>query len=111
MLKSGSSSLEMCYVILARHAMPSRSLLEMCDAGLRFQVKLISCWDSISTDAGSPVHLVYELTNHDGLCPPGYAVRLPTLFYETIWEPFAFKDIGGRFVFAKWRLDRPWLPR
>lgn len=35
-----------------------------------------------------------------GDCPPGYPVRVPSLFYETIWSTAQFKDAEGEFAFA-----------
>lgn len=35
-----------------------------------------------------------------GDCPSGFPIRLPSLFYETIWNTAAFIGQAGQFVLA-----------
>jgi len=35
-----------------------------------------------------------------GQCPKGFEKRIPSLFFETIWNTYAFKDMPGTFMFA-----------
>jgi len=35
-----------------------------------------------------------------GDCPSDYPIRLPSLFYETIWDTYAFAGLDGEFVLA-----------
>jgi hypothetical protein len=35
-----------------------------------------------------------------GACPKGFEKRLPSLFFETIWNTYAFKGVDGTFMWA-----------
>jgi hypothetical protein len=35
-----------------------------------------------------------------GSCPEGFDTRVPSLFYETIWNTYKFKDTPGQFVWS-----------
>ncbi len=35
-----------------------------------------------------------------GDCPSDYQTRIPSLFYETIWDTYSFKDSAGQFLLS-----------
>lgn len=45
-------------------------------------------------------HVAYPDLVNTGKCPKGFEKRIPSLFYETIWNTNAFKGVDGTFVFA-----------
>jgi hypothetical protein len=87
---------------LFRHQMPSKAYLDAnCVDGIRLELMFPSCWngkDSRARDQKS--HMRYPSLVNDGTCPQGFETRLPSLFYETIWDTYAFKGKPGRFVFS-----------
>lgn len=44
--------------------------------------------------------MAYPDTVMDGTCPKSHPKRTPGLFYETIWNTYAFKGLPGQFVFS-----------
>ncbi|OQE39815.1 hypothetical protein PENCOP_c006G06042 [Penicillium coprophilum] len=87
---------------LHRHHMPDKEYLdEHCTDGIRFELMFPSCWngkDSDSPDHKS--HVAYPSLVMDGTCPEGFETRLVSLFYETIWDTYAFKGVDGYFALA-----------
>ncbi|KAJ5908601.1 hypothetical protein N7495_001283 [Penicillium taxi] len=87
---------------LYRHFMPNKTFLdEQCTDGLRLELMFPSCWngkDVDSTDHKS--HVAYPDLVMTGDCPEGYETRLVSLFFETIWDTYAFKDVDGYFTLA-----------
>ncbi|KAI3097075.1 hypothetical protein CBS147333_9404 [Penicillium roqueforti] len=87
---------------LYRHFLPNKTYLdEHCTDGVRFELMFPSCWngkDVDSTDHKS--HVAYPSLVMDGTCPEGFETRLVSLFYETIWNTYAFKDVDGYFALA-----------
>lgn len=74
---------------------------ENCPDGIRAELMFPSCWDGVNLDSDShSSHVAYPDAMKYGTCPDDYPVRLPTLFYETIYAVAAFKDSEGQFVFA-----------
>jgi len=72
-----------------------------CPDGLRAEVFFPSCWDGKNSDhEDHRSHMAYPSTMDDGDCPEGYPVRVPSLFFETIWNVDAFHGKGGQFVFS-----------
>lgn len=71
-----------------RHFMPDKQFLDdNCANGVRAEIFFPSCWDGKnvkSEDAKS--HMAYPNLIDGGKCPEGYETRLPSLFYETIWN-------------------------
>ncbi|KAJ9474295.1 DUF1996 domain-containing protein [Pseudozyma hubeiensis] len=58
-----------------------------CPQGLRTQVMFPSCWNGESLYQKDMSHVIYP--NGDigsGDCPASHSIRLPTLFYEYIWD-------------------------
>jgi hypothetical protein len=85
-----------------RHFMPDKDFLDAnCANGIRAEIFFPSCWngkDVKSDDHKS--HMAYPNLIDGGKCPKGYETRLPSLFYETIWNTYAFKGKSGQFVWS-----------
>jgi len=85
-----------------RHFLPTKEYMdEHCADGIRAEIMFQSCWngkDVTSSDHKS--HVAYPSLVDGGECPEGFETRLPTLFYETIWDTYAFKDKAGQFVWS-----------
>jgi len=89
---------------LYRHFMPDKAFLDQqCTQGIRLELMFPSCWDGKNLDGinhDKKSHVAYPALGNTGACPEGFPVRLPTLFYESIWNTFEFKGQDGQFVFA-----------
>ncbi|KAF8848886.1 hypothetical protein BDZ45DRAFT_753337 [Acephala macrosclerotiorum] len=87
---------------LYRHFLPDKSYLDAhCTDGVRFELMFPSCWNGVditSTDRKS--HVAYPSEVMTGDCPSTYPERLPSLFYETIWNTYAFVGQNGTFMIA-----------
>ncbi|KAF2198806.1 hypothetical protein GQ43DRAFT_143125 [Delitschia confertaspora ATCC 74209] len=85
-----------------RHFMPDKDYLdEHCTNGIRAEIFFPSCWNGNDTDSNNHRdHMAYPDTVNDGVCPEGFKTRVPSLFYETIWDTYAFHSMPGQFVFA-----------
>lgn len=85
-----------------RHFLPDKAFLDQnCGNGIRAEIFFPSCWngkDVTSKDHKS--HVAYPNLIDGGKCPEGFETRLPSLFYETIWNTNAFKGKGGQFVWS-----------
>lgn len=89
---------------LARHEMPEKSFLDQnCPQGVRLELMFPSCWDGKNLDGvnhDKKSHMAYPNLGNAGTCPEGFPVRMVSLFYETIWNTYEFKDEEGEFVFS-----------
>lgn len=87
---------------LGRHFLPNKTYLdEHCTDGIRLELMFPSCWDGENVDSPDHTsHVLYPSLVIDGTCPEGYQTRLVSLFYETIWNTYAFKDQDGYFALA-----------
>lgn len=87
---------------LYRHFLPSKDYIDAnCPDGIRFELMFPSCWDGVSLDSEDHMsHVAYPDLVMNGDCPSDFPVRLPGLFYETIWDMAAFKDKQGSFVMS-----------
>ncbi|KAF1848139.1 WSC domain-containing protein [Cucurbitaria berberidis CBS 394.84] len=85
-----------------RHFLPSKDYLdENCADGIRAEIMFPSCWNGKDTDSPDHrSHIAYPNNIAGGQCPPGFETRLPSLFYETIWNTNAFKGKSGQFVWS-----------
>lgn len=87
---------------LYRHTMPTKEYMDAnCTDGMRIELMFPSCWngkDVSSSDHKS--HVAFPDLVMTGTCPDGYETRLPSLFYETIWDTYAFKGKSGQFVLS-----------
>ncbi|GAC93618.1 hypothetical protein PHSY_001183 [Pseudozyma hubeiensis SY62] len=59
-----------------------------CPQGLRLQVVFPSCWNGKDLVSADRSHVVYPLGDNadNGPCPASHNVRLPTLFYEFVFD-------------------------
>lgn len=74
---------------------------EFCDDGVRAEVMFPSCWNGKDLDSENhTTHVAYPSTVKYGACPDDYPVRLPVLFYETVYQTNLFKGVDGQFVFS-----------
>ncbi|KAF8243576.1 hypothetical protein K440DRAFT_656164 [Wilcoxina mikolae CBS 423.85] len=72
-----------------------------CPNGLRAELFFPSCWDGVNSDSENHrSHMAYPSVMDDGECPPTHPHRVPSLFYETIWDISPTFGNGGRLVFA-----------
>lgn len=87
---------------LGRHFLPNKTYLdEHCTDGVRFEMMFPSCWNGKDVDSDDHAsHVAYPSLVMDGTCPEGFEKRLVSLFFETIWNTYAFKDYDGYFVLA-----------
>ena len=86
---------------LERHFMPDRAQIDTCHEGLRAEVQFPSCWNGVDLDSDNHTqHVAYPYLKRDGECPEGFDVRIPTIFYETIYYTPDFVGQPGQYVFA-----------
>lgn len=87
---------------LGRHFLPNKTYLdEHCTDGVRFEMMFPSCWNGKDVDSDDHAsHVAYPSLVMDGTCPEGFEKRVVSLFFETIWNTYAFKDYDGYFVLA-----------
>jgi hypothetical protein len=87
---------------LYRHYMPDKDYLDAnCKNGVRLELMFPSCWDGHNLDsANHRSHVAYPDLVINGNCPPEFPVRLPGLFFETIWETDTFAGVPGQFVLS-----------
>lgn len=87
---------------LYRHFLPDKAYLDQhCTNGVRFELMFPSCWNGKKEIPLNRMdHMAYPSQVMTGECPKGFPERLPSLFYETIWDTYSFKDREGQFVLA-----------
>lgn len=87
---------------LWRHYMPDKSYLDAnCVDGIRLELAFPSCWNGKDVDTDDhKSHMAYPDLVQNGNCPDGFETRLVTLFYESIFDTYEFKDSEGEFVLA-----------
>ncbi|KAH0566205.1 hypothetical protein GP486_000403 [Trichoglossum hirsutum] len=87
---------------LFRHFLPDKSYLDgNCRDGIRLELMFPSCWNGRDTDTSNhKSHVAYPSLVMTGDCPVGFSTQLPGLYYETIWNTYAFKDRAGKFVLS-----------
>lgn len=92
---------------LYRHYLPDKQFLdEKCKDGVRFELAFPSCWNG--KDISTPdhkSHVAYPDTVLNGNCPEGFDVKLPGLFFETIWRTQDFVGMDGEFVISNGDVD------
>jgi hypothetical protein len=85
-----------------RHFLPDKAYMDAnCANGIRAELFFPSCWNG--KDATAPdhkSHMAYPNLIDGGKCPEGFETRVPSLFYETIWNTYAFKDKEGQFTWS-----------
>ncbi|PLN77645.1 hypothetical protein BDW42DRAFT_155499 [Aspergillus taichungensis] len=87
---------------LGRHFMPNKTYLdENCKDGIRIELMFPSCWNGKDVDTDDHrSHMAYPSQVMDGTCPEGFETRLVSLFFETIWDTYAFRHKEGEFVLS-----------
>ena len=88
---------------LTRHFLPSKEFIDAnCIDGLRLELLFPSCWNGVDVDSPDhKSHVAYaSIVMDDGNCPEGFEARIPTLFYETIFNTPEFQNTSGHFVLA-----------
>ncbi|KAJ6110752.1 hypothetical protein N7486_002987 [Penicillium sp. IBT 16267x] len=87
---------------LTRHFMPNKTYLDAhCTDGFRLELMFPSCWNGKDVDSPDhKSHVAYPDLVTTGTCPKGYETQLVSLFYETIWNTYAFKGVDGYFTLA-----------
>lgn len=87
---------------LYRHFLPSKEYIDAnCPDGIRTELMFPSCWDGVNVDsADHKSHVAYPDLVINGDCPDTHPVRLPGLFYETIWDMGSYTDRNGMFAFS-----------
>lgn len=85
-----------------RHFLPDKAYMDAnCADGIRAELFFPSCWNGKDTDTKDhKSHMAYPNLVNGGECPAGFETRVPSLFYETIWNTAAFKGEAGQFVFS-----------
>ena len=84
-----------------RHFMPDKEYLdENCPDGIRAELFFPSCWNGETDSPNHQDHVAYPDLVNGGSCPKGFERRLPSLFYETIWDTNKFKGKKGQFVWS-----------
>lgn len=87
---------------LYRHFMPDKAYLDAnCLDGVRLELMFPSCWNGKNrTSLDKKSHVAYPSEVMTGDCPTGFGERLPSLFYETIWNTYEFVGQAGEFMFS-----------
>jgi hypothetical protein len=84
-----------------RHFLPDKQFLdENCEHGIRAEIFFPSCWNGELDSDNHRDHVAYPNLVNDGQCPDTHKRRIPSLFYETIWNTNKFKGESGHFVFS-----------
>lgn len=87
---------------LYRHFLPDKAYLDAnCLNGLRLELMFPSCWNGKDLDSPDhKSHMAYPNLVMSGDCPSGFETRTPSLFYETIWNTYAYNGVEGEFVLS-----------
>jgi len=87
---------------LYRHFLPDKSYLDAnCVDGIRLELMFPSCWNGKDVDSDDhKSHVAFPDLVMSGSCPEGFGTKLPSLFFETIFNTYAFKGMDGQFVLS-----------
>lgn len=87
---------------LYRHFLPTKDYLDAnCLDGIRLELMFPSCWNGVDLDSEDHrSHVAFPDLVMTGACPEGFKTKLPSLFYETIWNTYAFAGEDGEFVLS-----------
>ena len=72
-----------------------------CTGGIRGEVTFPSCWDGHTLDSEDQSHVAYPGPNgrwETGACPSTHPVRLPTMFFEAMFQAHA--EVGDKLVYS-----------
>lgn len=87
---------------LYRHFLPDKTYLDAnCLDGIRLELMFPSCWNGKDLDSDDHrSHVAYPSQVMTGTCPEGYETKLVSLFFETIWNTYAFAGVDGEFMLS-----------
>lgn len=86
---------------LYRHQLPTKDYMDThCVDGLRLELAFPSCGNGSIDSEDHHSHMAYPSLVQQGTCPKGYDVKYPLLFYETIYNTWAFAGIEGQFLLS-----------
>lgn len=86
---------------LFRHTMPNKDFIDSeCTDGLRLELAFPSCSTGDTDSPDHQDHMAYPSLVQQGVCPKGYPVLLPLLFFETIYQTNVFRGMPGEFVLS-----------
>jgi Domain of unknown function (DUF1996) len=86
---------------LTRFGLPDKTFIDTCYSGLRLEVQFPSCWNGKDIDSPNHKdHVKFPNLLKTGECPEGFDVRLPVLFYETIYAVADFVKYDGNYVLS-----------
>jgi Domain of unknown function (DUF1996) len=86
---------------LSRFFLPEKSFIDNCYSGLRLEVQFPSCWNGKDIDSPNHKdHVKFPNLLKTGTCPDDFPVRLPVLFYETIYAVADFLKYDGRYILS-----------
>ena len=87
---------------LYRHFLPDKDYLDAnCVDGIRLELMFPSCWNGKDVDSDDhKSHVAFPDLVMSGACPEGFGTKLPSLFFETIFNTYAFKGMDGQFVLS-----------
>lgn len=84
-----------------RHQFPSKEYMDVeCTYGLRLELAFPSCGNGSLDSLDHKSHTAYPNLVKLGNCPESHPVHYPELFYETIYDTYAFANISGQFVLS-----------
>ncbi|KAK5119867.1 hypothetical protein LTR85_007193 [Meristemomyces frigidus] len=86
---------------LYRHVFPTQEYMDAnCLDGLRLELAFPSCGNGDVTSPDGKSHVAYPSLVKEGNCPEGYDTHYPFMFFETIWNTYAFAGDDGQFVLS-----------
>ncbi|KAF2717495.1 hypothetical protein K431DRAFT_333967 [Polychaeton citri CBS 116435] len=86
---------------LYRHSFPKKDYMDAnCVDGMRLELAFPSCWNGELSSEDHSSHVAYPSLVKEGNCPDTHPEHLPFLFYETIWDTYAFAGEDGIFVLS-----------
>ncbi|EXJ91739.1 hypothetical protein A1O3_00289 [Capronia epimyces CBS 606.96] len=87
---------------LEHHGLRNKGFIDStCEDGIRAELLFPSCWNGKDLDSSNhTTHVAYPSEVKYGTCPEGFPVKLPILFYETIYQTPLFAGMDGQFVFS-----------
>lgn len=86
---------------LYRHQFPTKAYMDrQCVDGLRLELAFPSCGNGSLDSEDHSSHMKYPSLVQEGVCPTGYPIKYPLLFFETIYSTWSFAGIDGQFLLS-----------